>query len=396
MTLVPSRLIYFVYGSFLITLFSGGMIISAFILSCIYIIFTSRPRLCIRKLPRPEITALLCFSIWISTSYIWSISPEISMETMLKFWLINLFGIAAIAGLVQNYVKTENLLNDNLLLAFLGLISFILIAEHVTNYKFAIFLRNTFNFDRYNYGQPMDHATALYSLLLPFSLYYFWDKKIHLCILTILSVIVFALHPMFAAMLAVLLASLISIILAFINKSWHIAFSILTVILILFMPQIMSLILGLDMLQTLESIPSSWQERIDIWNKSIVLINENPVLGWGLDTASSIEKGLNNSLAGIIQAHPHNIPLQIRLETGIVGISLFCVFIGLIWRKILQQKDRQFLIACVASITIYLVFAMVSFNAWHSWWLCTQYLAVIVIISFQKICSDKRRYPIDV
>ena len=317
------------------------------------------------------------------------------METMLKFWLINLFGIAAIAGLIQNDLKTASLLNDSLLLALLGIISFILIVEHLTNYQFAIFLRNTFNFDRYNYGQPMDHATALYSLLLPFSLYYFRDKKIHLCILTILSVIVFVLHPMFAAMLAVLLASLLSIILTFVNKRWYITFSILTVILIFFMPHIMSFILGSDMLQTFESIPSSWQERIDIWNKSIVLINENPVLGWGLDTASSIEKGLNYSLAGIIQVHPHNIPLQIRLETGIVGISLFCVFIGLIWRKIMQQQDRQFLIACVASITIYLVFAMVSFNAWHSWWLCTQYLAVIVIISFQKICSDNRRHPID-
>jgi O-antigen ligase len=395
MTSVPSRLIYFVFGSFLITLFSGGMIISVFILCCIYIIYSSRHFLSLQKQVRPEILALIFFSIWVSISYFWSISPENSMETMLKFGLINILGMTAIAGLIQNNLKTKNVLNDNLLLALLVLISLILIAEHVTNYKFAIFLRNTFNFDRYNYGQPMDHATALYSLLLPFSLYYFWDKKIHLSILIILSVIVFVFHPMFAAMLAVLLASLLSIILTFLNKRWHMPFSILTVIFVFFMPQIMSLVLGLDTLQAIESIPSSWQERIDIWNKSIILINENPVMGWGLDTSSSIEKVLNNSLTGVIQVHPHNIPLQIRLESGIVGISLFCVFVGLVWRKILQQQDRLFFTACVASICIYFVFAIVSFNAWHSWWLCTQYLAVIVIISFQKICSDKTQRPID-
>ncbi len=393
MTPVPARLIYFVFGSFLVTLFSGGMIISVFILSCVYIIYNFRPLLSFHKLPGLQIIALISFSIWVSISYFWSISPETSMETMLKFWLINLLGITAIVGLIQNDLKTKNVLNDNLLLALLGLISFILIAEHVTNYKFAIFLRNALNFDRYNYGQPMDHATALYSLLLPFSLYYFWDKKIHLYILTILSVIVFVLHPMFAAMLAVSLALLLSIILAFLNKRWHIAFSILTVIFIFSMPQIMSFVLGLDTLQAIESIPSSWQERIDIWNKSIVLINESPVMGWGLDTSSSIEKVLNDSLTGIIQVHPHNIPLQIRLESGIVGISLFCIFVGLVWRKILQQQDRLFFTACVASICIYFVFSIVSFNAWHSWWLCTQYLAVIVIISFQKICSDKTQHP---
>ncbi|NNE39156.1 MAG: O-antigen ligase family protein, partial [Gammaproteobacteria bacterium] len=242
----------------------------------------------------------------------------------------------------------------------------------------------------YNYGQPMDHATALYSLLLPFCFYHFRFQKKYLFALSFLSILVYLSHPMFAAILAICLAMLSATITIVMRRKGILILAATSILMIFFMPQLMTYFLKLDYFQTLSSIAASWEERVDIWMKVIELINERPILGWGLDTSSDIEGIMNTSFDKVIQVHPHNIPLQIRLETGLPGLLLFCGLIGVIWQYLLKQSDRAFAAACVASLSIYLCFAMVSFNAWHSWWLCTQYLAVLTILCFKALAPADR------
>lgn len=385
MTTVPSRIVFFVFASFIVTLFAGGMIIPVFVLSCLYIYWKTRIQIDLKLLFRPEFLSLFALLVWASASYFWSIAAANSMETIIKFWIISIFGITAIACLAQGYTDSIKPINQNLFFSLLILISIILTLEHISGYKLALLLRRMFNFEIYNYGQPMDHATALYSLLLPFCLYSFRNRKNYFYALLLLSAVVYFFHPMFAASLAVCLAILTAL---FFKKTGYPGLKFLAVtsiLMIIFMPQVMAVILNMEFFQFIQSLPSSWQERIHIWNKSIELLNERQIFGWGLDSSSVIESSQSGESPGIIKVHPHNIPLQLHLESGLIGAILFSSFIYFVWRRIQQQKNLTFCMACVASITIYFCFAVFSFNAWHSWWLCAQYLAVISIMSFLKL-----------
>jgi O-antigen ligase len=276
-------------------------------------------------------------------------------------------------------------INNYVLLALIILISGILISEHISGYELALFFRKLLGFEIYNYGQPMDHATALYTLLLPFCFYHFRNEKKYLMTLSFSSLLVLIFHPMFAAILAVCLAIISACITLALKRKGVILLAVISISIILFIPQLMSYLLNLDYFQAISSIPASWHERLDIWMKTVELINERPMLGWGLGTSSRVEELIVPGASSIIQVHPHNIPLQIRLEAGLPGLILFCCLIGMFWRYAFKQTDRAYAGACVASLVIYLSFAMVSFNAWHSWWLSTQYLAVLSLLCFKTL-----------
>ncbi len=385
---LPQQIIYLVYGSFLVTLFAGGMIIPVFIICCLLIIWRQRGRQLTGLLSRPTNILLIGFLIWLSLSVLWSLSSITSLEILLKLWLAGLLGIMAIYYISFWRETVSSGINNYILLALMILISGILISEHISGYELALFFRKLLGFERYNYGQPMDHATALYTLLLPFCFYHFRNEKKYLMTLSLLSLLVFLFHPMFAAILAVCFAIISACIALVLKRKGVMLLAVISILIILFIPQLMSYLLKLDYFQVISSIPTSWQERLDIWMKTVELINERPILGWGLGTSNRIEELTGAGATSIIQVHPHNIPLQIRLEAGLPGVILFCCLIGMFWGYAYKQTDRAFAGACVASLVIYLSFAMVSFNAWHSWWLSTQYLAILSLLCFKALSAD--------
>ena len=384
---LPVVVLYAVLGSLFISFFSGSFIIIIFIIICLYIIWKSRPFTGLNKyLVNVVINAWLIFCVWITISYFWSISPQETLQTSIKLWLINILAISAVSGLLYGYKQKSASLNQTYIFSALAVISLILIFEHISGYKITVFLRSSIDYSTSRFGQPMDKATSLYTLLLPFYLLVLSERRRMLIILLLLSTTMYILHPMFASLLAFIVAAGVVVLYLLFGK---IIISLLftgSIILFLFIPQIMSIFLQLDLLQAnMQSLPPSWVERADFWQHSVELISQKPILGWGMNSSDFIENIFDNSSTNLIISHPHNIPLQLQLESGIIGGILFCIVLLTIYLKIMKIKERNLVCALLASYSAFLIFSLVSFNAWQTWWLCTIFITVLSMLAYYQI-----------
>ena len=129
--------------------------------------------------------------------------------------------------------------------------------------------------------------------------------------------------------------------------------------------------LGLD--ERLSPLLSeSWLQRLGYWSKSVEWIWARPLPGWGLDASRAFGPG--------IQLHPHNAPLQIWMELGLIG----AVAAAIVWASIFSGLSRPVrtpaAAAAAAAATAYLVFGAVSFGVWQPWWLALGALSALACI----------------
>ena len=86
--------------------------------------------------------------------------------------------------------------------------------------------------------------------------------------------------------------------------------------------------------------------RITQWKFTINLIQEHPFTGWGLRNFTPLYEQTSN----LWLVHPHNFYLMFTAETGIIGIALLGIFIGIIiyqnllLLKQLTSKPQDYLI----------------------------------------------------
>lgn len=71
--------------------------------------------------------------------------------------------------------------------------------------------------------------------------------------------------------------------------------------------------------------------RTDIWLYALELIKQKPILGWGINSFSV--RGWND----ITSVHNHT--LEIFLDTGIIGLLLYTVLLGLIVKELIKNKN---------------------------------------------------------
>jgi len=114
---------------------------------------------------------------------------------------------------------------------------------------------------------------------------------------------------------------------------------------------------------------SSKVERIYIWDSSWKIFLDHPIFGVGIGTFPLAypeyklpqARGLNMSFA-------HNLPLNLLVETGILGFSAFFLFLWDICRKgiILFKRieDKEIILALISSFTAYMVHQLFDGTMW--------------------------------
>lgn len=118
-------------------------------------------------------------------------------------------------------------------------------------------------------------------------------------------------------------------------------------------------------------LPLSAEHRVEIWHKTLQRIEERPILGWGLDSARVISRmpteiePSGRSPAGL---HPHNAPLQILEELGLVGWSLALALLIAVALRIerLPAPSRVFAQATFVSA---LAMSCTAYGIWQGRWL---------------------------
>ena len=131
----------------------------------------------------------------------------------------------------------------------------------------------------------------------------------------------------------------------------------------------------------INTLPSPWLHRIYIWNFVADRIAEKPFFGWGFDSARAIPGNDEFFYEGAqaLPLHPHNGALQLWLELGAIGVLLFIPLALLICIK-LRQEQPAVIAMGAATIVSWAFFSLVSFGAWHNWWLVIPWIGTAMFI----------------
>ena len=115
--------------------------------------------------------------------------------------------------------------------------------------------------------------------------------------------------------------------------------------------------------------------RGEIWTAFADLVPERLLLGHGMEASTIIWKtpmaaSLPQSVRDLLAfTHPHNAPLQVWFELGLVGAIFVAVLIVFALRA-MERLPTERLSAATATTAAVFTVSTVSHGAWQSWWFC--------------------------
>lgn len=137
--------------------------------------------------------------------------------------------------------------------------------------------------------------------------------------------------------------------------------------LVLLMPLVA---LGLTKAGVGPQLPLSWAQRVGYWTHAVERIAEHPWRGWGLEASRAFSPQ--------IQLHPHNGPLQVWLELGVLGALAAALAWAFAFRRVARDERSLVAAASAGSAAVYLFIGAVSFGVWQEWWLALAALTAVI------------------
>ena len=148
--------------------------------------------------------------------------------------------------------------------------------------------------------------------------------------------------------------------------------------------------------------------RIVVWDYVSESIGINPWLGWGLDAARALPGNDQDALDWLRAAvpdgafsqavkldgfpvmplHPHNAPLQVRLELGVLGTVVISYLLFRVGMRIAQTEDRRLRMVRIATFNAFIIATFLSFSLWQTWIFAA---AIVVVLVDWAICREMRR-----
>ena len=103
-------------------------------------------------------------------------------------------------------------------------------------------------------------------------------------------------------------------------------------------------------------------DRLVLWKVGIAHLSDNPLFGIGLTNYKDLPEAQYR--------HPHNWALQLALETGAIGFSLFCAFVvSMLWANTKPGRTNRFGLASFAATIGFLVAGLANTSLVNMWWL---------------------------
>lgn len=124
------------------------------------------------------------------------------------------------------------------------------------------------------------------------------------------------------------------------------------------------------------AMPLSWSMRVGYWSHALDWIADHPIRGWGLDAS--------RAMGPAIQLHPHNGPLQVWLELGLVGAVCGAAVWGLSLLRLSSPIRSLAAAGAMGSASAYLLFALINFGVWQEWWLALAAMIPLVAGAFDR------------
>ncbi len=145
-------------------------------------------------------------------------------------------------------------------------------------------------------------------------------------------------------------------------------------------------------LQDAEWLPLSAAHRVEIWHFTVQRIVEKPVLGWGFDAARYMKRlAAEDEASGRspIALHPHNAPLQVLLELGIVGALIILAIAWILIQRLENLPKRERILGQATYIAV-LAVSCTSYGFWQNQWLA---LLVSTALAVSLTAPAAKRVP---
>ena len=135
----------------------------------------------------------------------------------------------------------------------------------------------------------------------------------------------------------------------------------------------------------MRKLPLSWEHRLRMWTYSWEFIQQAPLLGHGFDASRSFDELTFRAPDGrdilVMSLHPHNIGLQIWLETGLIGVCLAIGFlIGLLKTALKTCTSSLRAFAAAGLLATVAISGAVTVGVWQHWWWA------LIVLSVSLIC----------
>jgi len=143
-------------------------------------------------------------------------------------------------------------------------------------------------------------------------------------------------------------------------------------------------------LQNAEWLPMSAAHRVEIWHFTVQRIAEKPVLGWGFDSArgmTHVPVQAESSGRNPIALHPHNAPLQILLELGVLGALIVLAMAWILIQR-LETLPRRERILGQATYIAALAVSTTAYGLWQNQWM-TLLISAALAVSLLAPAADK-------
>ncbi|HYD64554.1 O-antigen ligase family protein [Azospirillum sp.] len=112
--------------------------------------------------------------------------------------------------------------------------------------------------------------------------------------------------------------------------------------------------------------------RMEIWDASARMALEKPLFGWGMEAIRSTPDLFQEPVVFMrnrdTTMHPHNGPLQVWVDLGLVGVVLTLGILVQIVRRIGRLSGPAHATA-LALLAIVCTVSTVSHGLWQSWWI---------------------------
>ena len=133
------------------------------------------------------------------------------------------------------------------------------------------------------------------------------------------------------------------------------------------------------------SIPPSTLDRIEIWHRSAIAVFEAPWFGYGIGITRylAIPQELMEKYKYHVTptTHPHNAAIQLWLELGVMGLSIFLMLLYFAVHP-LKRVPRPCLCITLAVAAGVIFTSLVSFGFWQETWLG---IIGLVVICFKVV-----------
>ena len=124
-----------------------------------------------------------------------------------------------------------------------------------------------------------------------------------------------------------------------------------------------------------------------LWKNGINFIKDKPILGYGVENLESKYLPL-----GIDQDRPHNLLIQLATTSGIPGMLLYSIAVGIIvFRgfKLLNSTDNECLIICLLCVIAYLISAMFGNSMFYTSPYFFIFLGGLFGLEYMHFCNTK-------